>query len=243
MSNPTQELFDDWARRGRDSGMEEGHFPRAEQALEMMPVLPGHKVLDLGCGNGWATRWLRQCTGPRGLAMGIDIAPEMIDKACCLSGAAKALDFKVAAFEALPFADASYDHAFSMEALYYAPDLSIALLEIARVLKPQGTLCFCTDFYQENPHCHDWPAAMNIPMQLLSEKGWCQRFEGAGFKVLETMRCLDSRPVDPELGGGGTSCYRGFSPRAGIFGHLGGASGRSLNSGPRSAFRHQTVSF
>jgi len=43
-------------------------------------------------------------------------------------------------FHALPWPDASFDQAYSVEAFCYAKDLSSALAEAARVLRPGGTL-------------------------------------------------------------------------------------------------------
>ena len=72
-------LFDDWARRGRAEGMERGHLPRARTALESVAVQPSERVLDLGCGNGWATRLLRARAAS---ACGVDAAAEMIAVPC-----------------------------------------------------------------------------------------------------------------------------------------------------------------
>ena len=96
-----------------------------------------------------------------------------------------------------PFPDSSFHHAFSMEALYYSQDLPAALGEVRRVLRPGGTLTFCTDFFEENPHCHGWPEQMGIPMLLLSERGWREALEAAGLQVEASFRCLDPRPPDP----------------------------------------------
>lgn len=215
MSDPTRDLFDEWAKAGRGEGMEEGHFPRAEQALENMPVMPGDHVLDLGCGNGWATRWLRQCVGEDGKAVGIDLAPEMIALAQSSVEGVKGIDFIECAFEHLPFPDGTIDHAFSMEALYYAPDTKIALKEIARVIRPEGTLTFCTDFYAENPYCHGWPEMMGIPMIMKSEAGWCEALEQSGFKIVETLKCLDPREVDSEIEAAKAAEIRDFRQNVG----------------------------
>ena len=56
MSNPAADLFDKWARDGRDAGMEEGHSDVVNQVVETMNIRPGDQILALGCGNGWATR-------------------------------------------------------------------------------------------------------------------------------------------------------------------------------------------
>ncbi len=191
--NETAALFDDWARNGRAEGMERGHKPRAIQALEDMPIDLGDKLLDLGCGNGWATLWLREKAGNFGAAVGVDAAPEMVARAKAAHGTHYGLSFRQASFDKLVWKDAFFNHAFSMEALYYAIDLGAALTEVWRVIKPGGTLTVCTDFYEENPECHGWPEVMGIPMTMLSEAGWSQALQDAGFVVERSWRCLDRR--------------------------------------------------
>lgn len=176
--------------------MERGHQVRALQALEAMPLKLDEKLLDLGCGNGWASRWLRAKTGRVGFVAGVDASEEMIRLAKQVSSARNSVQFRQACFEDLPWSDEFFDHAFSMEALYYALDLEAALKSVARVLRPGGTLTVCTDFYLENPHCHGWPEMMGVPMQLLSEAQWTEVLAAVGLVVESTQRCLDSRPVD-----------------------------------------------
>ena len=211
MGQATNEVFDDWARRGRAQGMERGHFVRGVQALEAIPLTSGSPSLDLGCGNGWAARWLRGRTG--GPSVGVDAAAEMVAEAVRAGG--RGLSFARAAFEALPFADAGFSQVFSMEALYYADDLDVALGEARRVLRPGGTLTVCTDFFVENPHCHDWPDKMHIPMTLLGEADWSAALERVGFSDVVTFRCLDGRPVDPELPDARRAAQRHFREEIG----------------------------
>ncbi len=189
------DLFDTWATSGRAEGMERGHGARAVQALEDIGIRSGDKALDLGCGNGWATRWMRGKAGSFGFAAGVDASEEMITLAKSFSGR-YGVQYRCLTFEDLPWSDGWFDHAFSMEALYYALDLEAALKSVARVLRPGGTLTVCTDFYLENPHCHGWPEMMGVPMQLLSEAQWTEVLAAAGLVVESTQRCLDPRPVD-----------------------------------------------
>ena len=54
------DLFGEWARNGRDEGMEKGHFA---SVMEMFGIartrLPSKfSAIDVGCGNGWAVRQL-----------------------------------------------------------------------------------------------------------------------------------------------------------------------------------------
>ena len=192
----TARLFDQWALNGRAEGMERGHEARAIQALEAMPIKLDDKLLALGCGNGWASRWLRARTGRFGFVAGVDAAEEMVRLAKQVSSARNSVQFRQARFEDLPWSDGFFDHAFSMEALYYAEDLPLALRSIARVLRPGGTLTVCIDFYEENPHCHGWQPMMGIPMTLLSEPQWRKTLSDAGLVVEDSFRCYDPRPVD-----------------------------------------------
>lgn len=195
--DPTAKLFDDWARRGEAERMEAGHLPRAEQALEALGVQPGDRCLDLGCGNGWATRLLHRQAGASGWCHGVDAAADMVARAREQSAELEGIEFHVASFDALPLPDAYAQRAFSFEALYYAADLGAALREVRRVLAPGATFVVGTDFYRENDTCHGWPERMGIPMTLLPEAGWVAALEGAGFAVQRSFRCLDPRPVDP----------------------------------------------
>jgi ubiquinone/menaquinone biosynthesis C-methylase UbiE len=196
-SKDTQQVFDDWARRGRAEGMERGHKTRAIQALEKMPIAGGDRLLDLGCGNGWATRWLIERAGEGGSASGIDVAAEMLERARSQSEGIPGITFVAAAFDDLPWAGPSFDHAFSMEALYYAPDLGAALRSVAAVLRRGGTLTSCIDFFEENPYSASWPAMLDIEMKRLSERGWVEAFEAAGLRVEACFRCYDPRPAEP----------------------------------------------
>jgi len=199
-SKATQQVFDDWAQNGRAEGMERGHKTRALQALEQIPLVAGDRLLDLGCGNGWATRWLLSAAGQGSQAIGIDVADAMLVRARGQSTGLSGIDFTSAAFDELPWPDASFDHAFSMEALYYAPDLGAALRSIARVLRPGGTLTSCIDFFEENPYSAGWPAMLDVEMKRLSQGGWCAAFEQAGLIVDACFRCYDPRPADPSVG-------------------------------------------
>src|SRR6266516_1381985 len=96
--------FNEWARAGRGESMERGHRPVGEQAIEKMSVPPDARVLDVGCGSGWASRLLA-VKASAGRVVGIDISDEMIDLARDSSRQFKNIEFKVASAAALPFGD------------------------------------------------------------------------------------------------------------------------------------------
>ena len=204
-----REAFDEWAASGRDREMEGRHWHTAKHVLARMPVEPGDVVLDLGTGSGYAARAL-SAAGGAGRAYGIDASPEMVHNARSYTesgsgtsagdGLASAegegeppgeVDFLVGNFGHLPLADDAVDHAFSMEAFYYAADPLAALEEIRRVLRPGGTFFCAVNYYEENHYSHDWPGLVGVEMTLWDREAYRSAFREAGFHVAEQDQVPD----------------------------------------------------
>lgn len=190
--NKAAETFDKWAEEGRDAELEREHVDVARQVIAAMRLRPGERVLDLGCGNGWATRLLAQ-TNAGVQAIGVDAAPKMVARAEALHSLTIRARYEVGTFEKLDFKDSHFDRVFSMEALYYASDLGQALRECFRVLKPGGSVETLVDYYEESKASEPWAKVMGLALHRLSEPGWRQKFEGAGFTNVTTARVIDSR--------------------------------------------------
>lgn len=202
----TIQTFDRWVEEGRDDGLEVEHGDVVQQVVQQLAVRPGEKVLDLGCGTGWATRLLAR-TNAGVQAIGIDASPRMIAKAEELHSFTIRARYEVGAFEQLSFKTGEFDRVFSMEALYYSPDVDAALREMFRVLKPGGKADVVMDFYKESPETQRWMEIMRIPMLWLGEAEWKRRFEAAGFADVVTRRVIDSRGMVEEAAFEPSSCY------------------------------------
>src|SRR5438128_2640739 len=102
MNNDAQEQlrteFNEWARAGKGESMERGHRPVGEQAIERMHVPTNARVLDVGCGSGWATRLLAEYAS-NGRVTGVDISDEMVDLARESSRSFPNVDFEIASAE------------------------------------------------------------------------------------------------------------------------------------------------
>lgn len=106
------------------------------------PINEGDAVLDIGCGAGVDTLIAAMMAGPTGKAVGIDIVPEMLQRAES-NLAMKDLQnvtFRMASGENLPFADAEFDVVISNGVINLVPDKTTLLKEVIRVLKPEGRL-------------------------------------------------------------------------------------------------------
>jgi SAM-dependent methyltransferase len=193
--------FNEWARAGKGESMERGHRPVGEQAIELMRVPVDARVLDVGCGSGWATRLLAGFA-IKGRVTGIDISDEMIRLARDSSRTVPNVDFETASAEQLPFSDHEFMHAFSMESLYYYSNISKALGEIFRVLKTGGLFVAVVDLYWENEATHQWIDKLNVPVELLSVDDYRSLFTDAGFTNVRDQRLFDPRPVPEDYTGG-----------------------------------------
>ena len=193
--------FNEWARAGRGESMEKGHRPVGEQALTQMRLPADARVLDVGCGSGWATRLIAQQT-PQGNVVGIDISDEMIQVATETSRDFSNVEFKVATAESLPFSTSEFTHAFSMESLYYYTNVVAALREIHRVLEDGGLFVTVIDLYLENAPSHQWISTLNVPVHLLGIPEYRTLFEEAGFVNIRDDRLHDPRPVPDDYTGG-----------------------------------------
>ena len=80
-----QQEFNRWADDGEGAKMERHHLDITEKTMRRMDLRPGERILDLGCGSGWATRMLARMVGEEphgsGKVVGIDISDEMIRQA------------------------------------------------------------------------------------------------------------------------------------------------------------------
>ncbi|ROV91106.1 hypothetical protein VSDG_07823 [Cytospora chrysosperma] len=104
-----------------------------------MGIRKGDSVLDVGCGVGGPAREMARFTGAR--VTGITINEYQVQRAAryaAQDGLAGACRFVQGDFMALPFAEASFDAVYAIEATVHAPSLERAYAQVYRVLKPGG---------------------------------------------------------------------------------------------------------
>ncbi len=116
----------------------------------------GSSVLDIGCGAGFDL-YIASCqVGRKGKVIGVDLTPEMVDRARKNLAAAKVANTEVllVASEQMPFADHTFDVVISNGVINLSPDKPTLFAEIHRVLKPGGRLQFADIILEKNlpPH-------------------------------------------------------------------------------------------
>jgi arsenite methyltransferase len=136
--------FNRWAAEGEGEKMERHHLNITEKTIRLMEVRAGERVLDLGCGAGWATRLLARLVadGPEGFgqAVGIDVSDEMIRRARAASSDFENILYVWGSAERIPWEENFFDKVLSVESFYYYADQERALAELFRVMAPYGRL-------------------------------------------------------------------------------------------------------
>lgn len=102
----------------------------------------GETVLDLGAGAGFDCFLAANKVGQKGKVIGVDMTPEMIEKARenMEKGGYNNVEFRLGEIENLPVADNSVDAVISNCVINLAPDKRKVFIEAYRVLKPGGRL-------------------------------------------------------------------------------------------------------
>lgn len=189
-----RDVFDEWAESGKDLGMETGHADAVEEMLEFSlkersEIGEQFSFLDLGCGNGWATRNVyREPLCNR--AVGVDGANKMIINARSRGLGEHYVHADLATYDPKE----TFDLIHSMEFVYYLADPEELIYRIVNSwLNEGGRLIFGLDFYFENAESHTWPKKLNIPMFMLKEIEWINLFKATGLKEVTSWRANETK--------------------------------------------------
>jgi 2-polyprenyl-3-methyl-5-hydroxy-6-metoxy-1,4-benzoquinol methylase len=177
----------------------ERKFGRVWALLEQH--LPCDALLDAGCGDG---RYLAAVARARGAArvVGTDISERILDTARTAAAPFEP-ELVRANLESLPFADGQFDVVLCSQVIEHLLDVDAGLRELARVLRPKGTLILTTDnarnlvtrtLYLGRLRRH---AGFDFPHRDFEVDDLRQRLRAAGLDVVaaETFRFSAPRGI------------------------------------------------
>src|SRR5580765_4321175 len=192
-----QQEFNQWAAAGRGDEMESHHSDITEQTLALMDIQPEDRILDLGCGTGWASRRMAR-VATAGEVIGLDVADEMLRRAEQVSGGLKNIRYVWGSAEKIPVDDSYFNKVLSVESFYYYADQGKALDELRRVMAPGAKLFILINLYKNNHYSLRWVTELKVPVQVLSEAEYKALLEKHGFTNVEARRIPDRSPT-PEI--------------------------------------------
>ncbi|MFC2030655.1 class I SAM-dependent methyltransferase [Chloroflexota bacterium] len=118
--------------------------PMLRSAIQALDLSSGSRGLDAGCGLGHQALMLAEAAGPAGHVTGLDLSPEFLEYGRGLvkrAGLAERISFREGNVEQLPFDDDTFDWAWSVDCVGYAPMAPLPLVEeLVRVVKPGGSV-------------------------------------------------------------------------------------------------------
>src|ERR1041385_4176973 len=204
MPNPSpdeklQLEFNRWAAEGEGPKMERHHLDITEKTIRLMNLRPGERVLDLGCGSGWATRLLARLVadGPEGFGqvVGVDVSDEMIRQARAESKDFENILYVVGSAQQIPWEENFFDKMLSVESFYYYADQDRSLAELFRVMAPRGRMFILINLYKDNPYSLQWVDKLKVPVQVRSAAEYIELLKKHAFKKVEWRQIPDDTPT------------------------------------------------
>jgi ubiquinone/menaquinone biosynthesis C-methylase UbiE len=200
-----REEFNRWAEAGKGEEMERHHLDITEKTIRLMDLRPGERVLDLGCGAGWATRLLSRLVGegPAGFGqvVGLDISDEMIRRARTASRDFENAMYVIGSASQIPWEENYFDKVLSVESFYYYPDQDRVLAELFRVMAPRARMFILINLYKDNPYTLRWADELKVPVHARSADEYVQLLRAHAFEEVEARRIPDDTPSPKEYSG------------------------------------------
>jgi phosphatidylethanolamine/phosphatidyl-N-methylethanolamine N-methyltransferase len=124
-------------------------YPRIATVIGGLEIPPGSAVLEVGVGTGLAL----SAYPPHCRVTGVDLAPEMLDRARqkIRQEGWRHISLAPGDAQALEFADDSFDYVTSFHVVTVVPDPVRMMNEMVRVCRPGGTIVVINHFRSERP--------------------------------------------------------------------------------------------
>jgi SAM-dependent methyltransferase len=206
----------------------------AEKLIGLANLRTGQLILDVGCGFGGLARLIDAGFSPVGF-IGVNIDPRQL--AICKAISTRPgnrFDWIAADACALPFASATFDRIFCVEAIFHFASRSQFLAEAFRVLKPGGRLVL-SDILLDRPGANFAVSAALMEECLEAELGpWPDKWHSAAELRSASLACGFSLETEIDASAQTLPSYRTIAPSTSTL--TGPAVMRMLHEGSRLTY-------
>lgn len=159
-----------------------------KQTLALVELNPGDAVLDVGCGTGALALEVERAAVPGGTIVGVDVEPAMIEQAQRRADKDQSgVHFEIASIEQIPYADETFDLAFSTLMYHHLTDAQrdAGFYEVRRVLKPGGRFILVDINPSKRSILTSLPGHSRLAAEDYVRKEVIARMEETGFTVID----------------------------------------------------------
>ena len=165
----------------------------ARYVLPLMNVERRDRILEVGCGEGWAARLLA-AEAEEGLVIGLDLSRDAIHKARVNSTAFENILYLWAAAEEIPWQEKYFTLVLCVDSIPYLENPEKALRELYRVLIPGGSVWIVNPVAEEDESAEQAFTDSKPSGKPLSLEEWSQLLTQSGFEI-ELQRMIPNQDL------------------------------------------------
>lgn len=116
------------------------------RSIERIGLRSGDRVLDVCCGSGASALPAARAVGPTGSVIGVDLSDNLLGLARRKASAAglNNLQFRHGDMTSLDLPEVPFDAVVCVFGIFFVPDMTVAVRELWRVVRPGGVLAITT---------------------------------------------------------------------------------------------------
>ena len=181
--------------------METTPHPILDEVLPLMNVQPGDRILDVGCGDGWACRRLAAAL-PLGFVIGLEISDDRVREARAKSTSFENILYLWSSAEQIPWQEDFFTGALCVDSIGYFGNLEKVLRELHRVLTPGGSLWIIDQVRTEDSGSERIRADLNAKERLPFAEEYAALLRQCGFEDVACRLLPNSSgnpPANPDV--------------------------------------------
>ncbi|RPI87624.1 MAG: methyltransferase domain-containing protein [Chloroflexi bacterium] len=182
-----QVFFDEWSKNYDGFRLSKWFQFTQKLATSVMDIKPDNRVLDVGCGTGYAVIEIARRLD-QGKAYGIDISTGMVERAIknIPGELSNRVSFRQASAEYIPYPNSDFDYILCTNSFHHYPEPPRALREMYRVLRPGGLLVILDNAIDLSLYTWAWDRLLRLfekgHVRYYTTKELGEMISKAGFK-------------------------------------------------------------